>query len=328
MKIALIGGSGFLGTRLSRLFDNSQIEHHIFDIDLNINSSKNASFLDVVQKNSLDKLSNYDFIVNLAAVHRDDIEPVSLYDDVNVAGAENICDAARRFNINKMIFISSVAVYGFAKSNTGEDGEHNYFNDYGRTKHLAENVYKEWFEEDPENRTLVIIRPTVIFGEGNRGNVYNLLQQIASGKFVMFGNGKNIKSMAYVENVAAFIKHSLNFKEGIHIYNYIDKPDMDMNSLISLIRKVLFNKGNVGVRMPAFLGYFVGKVFDLLSIISNKKLPISSIRIEKFLKTTQFSSSINNTNFIAPYSLDEALKKTIKYEFIEDNSSKRKYYSE
>ena len=50
--------------------------------------------------------------------------------------------------------------------------------------------YKDWFNEDPSNRTLIIIRPTVIFGEGNRGNVYNLLNQINSKKFAMFGNGK------------------------------------------------------------------------------------------------------------------------------------------
>ena len=39
--------------------------------------------------------------------------------------------------------------------------------------------------------SLIIVRPTVIFGEGNRGNVYNLLNQIASGKFLMVGKGEN-----------------------------------------------------------------------------------------------------------------------------------------
>ena len=84
--------------------------------------------------------------------------------------------------------------------------------------------------EDPKIRSLVIVRPTVVFGEGNRGNVYNLLRQIASRRFLMFGDGRNKKSMAYVENVAAFIEYSLSFKKGVHIYNYIDKPDFDMNS--------------------------------------------------------------------------------------------------
>ena len=43
-----------------------------------------------------------------------------------------------------------------------------------------------------------------------RGNVYSLLSQINSKKFAMFGNGLNIKSMAYVKNVAAFFEYSLN----------------------------------------------------------------------------------------------------------------------
>ena len=58
----------------------------------------------------------------------------------------------------------------------------------------------------------------------------------------MFGNGKNKKSMAYVENVAAFLEYSLKFESGIHIYNYIDKPDYDMNKLISFSRNILFGK--------------------------------------------------------------------------------------
>ena len=61
----------------------------------------------------------------------------------------------------------------------------------------------------------------------------------------MFGNGKNRKSMAYVENVAAFLEYSLSFKPGLHIYNYIDKPDFDMNTLVSEARKTLFGKNNV-----------------------------------------------------------------------------------
>ena len=54
------------------------------------------------------------------------------------------------------------------------------------------------------DKSLIIVRPTVIFGEGNRGNVFNLLNQIASGKFFMVGKGENKKSMAYIHNIVAF----------------------------------------------------------------------------------------------------------------------------
>jgi len=114
----------------------------------------------------LESIGGSDVLINLAAVHRDDVRPLSLYDDVNVGGARSVCEAARKHNITKIIFTSSVAIYGFAAPDTDESGIVDYFNDYGRTKYLAECVYKEWQQEDPDNRSLIIVRPTVIFGEG------------------------------------------------------------------------------------------------------------------------------------------------------------------
>lgn len=327
MKIAVIGGAGFIGTRLSCRLDESTAEFVVGDIDRK-NLRKNSIYLDVEDPNTLEQLSNIDVIINLAAVHRDDVKPLSRYDDVNVQGAINICEKARKFNINKIIFTSSVAIYGFAPANIDESGEPNYFNDYGRTKYLAEGVFKEWQAEDPMARSLVIVRPTVVFGEANRGNVYNLLKQIATRRFVMFGDGKNKKSMAYVENLAAFLEYSLKFNAGVNIYNYIDKPDFDMNSLISATRKKLFKKNNVGLRLPGFLGVLIGYVADLVANLIKKPLPISNIRVKKFMATTQFSSSISKTDFKAPISLKDGLERTLRYEFLEDNSDKKTFDTE
>jgi len=276
----------------------------------------------------MQKLSSAKLIVNLAAMHRDDVRPLSRYDDVNVKGAVNLCDAARSHGIDKIIFTSSVAIYGFAPAETNESGEPNYFNDYGRTKYLAEGVYKEWQAEDAKNRTLIIVRPTVIFGEGNRGNVFNLLKQISLRRFVMFGHGKNKKSMAYVENVAAFLEYSLSFEPGLHIHNYVDKPDLDMNTLISIVRRTLFGENNVGLRLPGFLGISIGYFADVIGKVVNKSLPVSSIRVKKFMGTTQFASSASTTGFIAPVSLEDGLTRTLRYEFIDDNSTNRTFDTE
>ena len=326
-KVSLIGGSGFVGIRLASRFEKSSIPYIIHDInDCDIQGK--FKYLDVEDLSSFESICGSDAIINLAAEHRDDVKPISRYDDVNVQGAINVCTAARKYNISKIVFTSSVAIYGFAPADTDEAGKADYFNDYGRTKYMAEQVYKEWQNEDPDNRTLVIVRPTVIFGEGNRGNVYNLFQQIASRKFMMLGDGKNIKSMAYVENVAAFIEYSLTFKPGLHIYNYIDKPDFDMNTLISHVRKLLFGKVNVGLRLPAFVGLALGYLADLTAIIIRKPLPISRIRIKKFMSTTQFASSIGDSGFVPPINLEEALAQTLRYEFMEDNSNKRTFKTE
>lgn len=324
-KIALIGGAGFVGTRLANRLNKSNIEHTIFDID---QSNKASCFLDVEDPATLNKLDGHNVIVNLAAVHRDDVKPISRYDDVNVDGANNICKAAIQNNITKIIFTSSVAVYGFAEDNTNEEGAINHFNDYGRTKYLAELIFKKWQKEDPYNRTLVIIRPTVIFGEGNRGNVFNLFNQIASKRFIMVGAGDNKKSMAYVENIAAFLEHATNFKNGIHVYNYIDKPDFSMNELVALVSKSLHGKDSAGLKLPIYIGFLLGYIADLMSLILRINLPISSIRVKKFISSSLFDSSASKTDFIAPVSLQEGLERTLKYDFIDDNKSKRTYLSE
>ncbi len=123
-------------------------------------------------------------------------------------------------NINNLLFTSSVAIYGLNKDNPDENHDQDPFNHYGKSKWEAELVIKEWYENDSTNKSVTILRPTVIFGERNRGNVYNLLKQISSGKFIMIGKGKNKKSMAYVGNIVALIKDRLLKMElGYNVFN-------------------------------------------------------------------------------------------------------------
>lgn len=327
--ICLLGGSGFIGTRLATRLRNGGLDLYIADKSQSGSYPDLSHVVDVRVLEGLRRtLKEGDILINLAAEHRDDVRPKSLYDDVNVKGAENLCLVAREKNIQHIIFTSSVAVYGFAPANTGEEGEINYFNDYGRTKWEAEKIFRAWQQEEPERRTLVIVRPTVVFGEQNRGNVYNLLRQIASGKFLMIGKGINKKSMAYVENVAAFLEHSLSFPPGIHTYNYIDKPDFDMNTLVGVVRKALGKSGGIAMRIPYGLGYLMGLGCDLVANITGKSLPVSSIRVKKFCATTQFNTAVSQTGFVPPVSLEEGLKRTVIHEFLEDHSKKPVFYTE
>jgi len=325
--IAVIGGSGFLGAAVSRLMMERGVSFKVFDLTAPQFGAPYQEY-DVATQADHIQFDGADVLINLAAEHRDDVKPLSKYTDVNVTGAHNVCEVARKANIKKIIFTSSVAIYGFAPPNTDEAGEPNYFNEYGKTKYLAEQIYVDWHAQDPSNRTLVIVRPTVIFGPGNRGNVYNLLRQIASGRFAMFGDGRNVKSMAYIENVATFLVHCIGEKPGVHVYNYIDKPDLSMNQLVQVARKTLYDKSGVGLRMPGFLGVTIGVGFDLLAFLIRRPLPISSIRVKKFMATTQFSSAVHETGFKAPFTLAEGLEKTLRYEFLEDNRDKPTYETE
>jgi nucleoside-diphosphate-sugar epimerase len=331
MKIHLIGGSGFIGSRLRDILINHKYTFNIIDKNVNYyidkiyeehrcNIKNFESLLDFISDNSV--------IINLAAEHRDDVKPKSLYHETNVVGAQNVCKVARQKNVQKIVFTSSVAVYGFARIGTNESGSINPFNDYGLTKWEAEQVYKDWQAEDPQKRTLVIVRPTVVFGERNRGNVFNLLKQIASGRFIMVGDGLNRKSMAYVDNVAAFLEYSLSFKPGVHIYNYIDKPDFTMNALVGHVNKLFGRSAEIKFRLPFTLGLLIGSWFDFVAKISGKKFPISAIRVKKFCANSVYESAIESTGFIPPVPLMEAIENTVRFEFIENHKGEQVFYSE
>jgi nucleoside-diphosphate-sugar epimerase len=329
-NVTVVGGSGFIGSRLVRRLKS--------DVQLDVNIVDKASsdaFADLVKfgdVRSVDQLSaaisEGAVVVNLAAEHRDNVRPLSLYHDVNVGGAINICTVAREKGVQRIIFTSSVAVYGFAPIGTDESGKIIPFNEYGRTKYEAEQVFKAWQAEAPKERALVIIRPTVVFGEQNRGNVYNLLRHIASGKFVMVGQGENRKSMAYVENVAAFIEYSLSFKPGVHIYNYIDKPDFTMNSLVANVSRIIGRTEKIVFRLPFAIGFLIGKCFDFVAELTGKEFAISSIRVEKFCANSVYGTAIAKTGFVPPVPLEQAIVQTVRHEFIENHFDEPLYFSE
>ena len=324
--VKVIGGSGFVGSFLIEELK----EFEVSNLDKNPSPFFNqiTTIGDIRKKEDLIFSKEVNTVILLAAEHRDDVSPISLYYDVNVEGTRNVLKAMDIAGVRNLIFTSSVAVYGLNKINPDENHAKDPFNNYGKSKWEAELVIKEWFENDPINKSVTILRPTVIFGERNRGNVYNLLKQISSRKFIMIGKGENKKSMAYVRNIVALIKDKLEKKElGFSVFNYADKPDFSMNELTLLIEKKM-NIKNPKLRIPFWLGMLVGYGFDLISLLSKKKFLISSVRIKKFCSTTQFDASKINNKFNAPYSLKDGLDITLDHEFINPKKDEFLFYSE
>lgn len=317
MRITLLGGSGFVGTRLIDLLRQGNYELQ------NIDKQQSHFFPDITVIGDVrdrgrltELLKETDVVVLLAAEHRDDVSPLSLYYDVNVGGIQNTLAAMEANGVKRIVFTSSVAVYGLNKKNPDEEHPKDPFNHYGKSKWLAEMELEKWNREHPD-WNINILRPTVIFGERNRGNVYNLLRQISGGKFLMVGKGENRKSMAYVGNIVAFIRFLIENKtEGYEVYNYIDKPDFTMNELVRHVSKVL-SRHIPMTHFPYWLGMLGGYGFDLLAFLSRKKLTISSVRVKKFCASTQFDASkVLTTGFKAPYTLGEGLARTLEFEFV------------
>ena len=146
------------------------------------------------------------------------------------------------------------------------------------------------------------------------------MSQIFSKKFIMIGDGENKKSISYVKNVTDFIIY-LKDKEfnGLKIYNYVDKPDLSMNELATII----YDKLKINIpkyKIPIFLATNIARGFDMLSSFTKKKYIISYVRVKKFCANTIYSSNKTDILFKPKYDLKKAISKTLDYEF--NNSNK------
>lgn len=122
--------------------------------------------------------------------------------------------------------------------------------------------------------------------------------------------------MAYVGNIASFLNFCVSeVPQGLHVFNYIDKPDLTVNELISVCEKSL-SKRVPSLALPYGIGMLAGFGFDVLAKITGRSLPVSRVRIKKFCATTQFDATkAHSSGYMAPYSLKEGLDLTLKYEF-------------
>lgn len=324
MKIAVFGGSGFIGTALvndlKREYEGPEDKIIIFDTVPSAVHSNDYQYCDITDKRHvIDVLQGFDVIYNLAAEHRDDVKPVQKYYDTNVNGAENICAAAQTHRIRHIIFTSTVAVYGLNNGESIETDTPEPFNDYGQSKFDAESVYNAWADTETAN-TLITVRLVATFGPGNRGNIYNLIRQIAHNRFIMIGRGMNRKSIAYVENVSAFLMHCMkqaaetDHKTKISVYNYADKPDIPMHAFVNKIR-ALCGKRPMRFALPIGVGLLAGMVFDVLAAFTRRTFPISRIRIEKFTADTVVNSDKAHKIFTPPVTLEDGLERMIAREF-------------
>ena len=124
-KITVIGGSGFVGTNLCEQLTSKQQDFEIIDLKLSNQFPEKCKIADVRDVDTLRATITGDVVVNLAAVHRDDVRDKSEYTRTNVDGAENIALVCDEKGIGKIVFTSTVAVYGFADPGTDESGKIN-----------------------------------------------------------------------------------------------------------------------------------------------------------------------------------------------------------
>ena len=318
MRYILTGGSGFIGTHFSqKLKENIQLNIDIEEPDFH-NNYLNIDILDRKALMDIQINNNNDYcLIHLAAVHFDFQKG---YFETNVDGTKNILEFVKKNKIKRFVFFSSVAVYGNSENGKDENSDKIPINNYGKSKWEAEKLIRSW-HNDNEDCKVIIVRPAVVYGEFNFGNVFNLIMQIKSKFYAVIGDGDNIKSIAYAKNLVDSVLFSLeNYDSNYFEYNYCDYPQQSTLKLSNIISNNL--NFNSPYKIPLFFTKIISFPIDLLESIFNVDLKFNSMRIKKFTDSTYFiSDRIRDLGFKPKYSFENSIERTLNW--IEKNDVKR-----
>lgn len=303
----ITGGAGFIGRHLNKIIKDNQV----INIDLRKNNVvKNQIAGDINNIEDIRRsIGNSDIIVHLAASHYDFEKD---YFKTNVGGTRNLLQVATEKDIRQFVFFSSVAVYGTTHKPTSESVSPKPDNDYGRSKLEAENLIQQWATEMP-GRLVLIIRPAVVFGPHNYGNLFNLTRQIDKGKNFHIGHTPVVKSIVFVRNLVMATKFLIeNPLNEVNIYNYVDEPQLTNKEISTVISETLGK--HKPKTIPLFLALLAGNFFDVISFITKREMTISANRIKKYCTASHFlPNNINLTNFKPQFNTIEGLVETTKW---------------
>lgn len=315
MKILVTGSEGFVGKYLIKKL--KKLNHLVYCIDrIKIERDNYFSFDladDISIIFNLLKDEDFDLIIHLAAAKGDyNLKYDDFYRD-NVVVSSNLIELAKKLDINSIISYSTVSVYGHNNVLKSEDADLAPNNTYGETKLESEKIFIEWFNSNPIKNKLTILRPSVIYGENNYANMYNLIDQLNKKIPVSIGKGDYIKSLVAVENVVDITIFSLNILEGLQIYNCTDKPYPKLNQVISYISEIKgFSKPKIII--PIWFAYTVGLFFEFFSYLIKKDLGVTRDRIYKFTTPTDYrSEKLEKIGFEQKFSVKDRIQNMAKW---------------
>jgi nucleoside-diphosphate-sugar epimerase len=261
--VYLTGYSGFIGQNLERYLNMFQVEtERISRCDLNdssvILSFRNGAVVNLVGKShDLRSSSNY-------------LE----YYQVNTELTIKVFDAFIASDANVFITLSSVkAVADEIDGNLGEDHTPCPTTHYGKSKLLAEQYILS--KSIPEGKRVYILRPCMVHGPGNKGNL-NLLFNFASKGFPWpLGAFDNKRSFCSIDNLMFVIKELIERHDiASGVYNLADDEALSTNELISLIAQTRKRRARV-YKIPKVLVEFIAFLGDVFYF------PLNSERLHK-----------------------------------------------
>lgn len=319
MKTAIIfGGAGYIGRFLLQdlLAKKSFEQFIVFDLqtlsqDVQLPSSNNFHFIQGDVRQPID-LSEFNFsedswIFNLAAIHREPGHEEHEYYETNLKGAEHVNQFAEKHQINNIFFTSSIAPYGKSREKKMEDSPLNPVTPYGISKAKAEKIHQEWLAKN-NNRRLIIVRPSVIYGPGDPGNVYRMIKTLSKGTFIIPGKGDIIKAYGYIYGLIDSINFTLQQNQSLIIYNYAENNLLTLKEMTHTVKNFMhIKKPTLSLPIPVLV--MIASVLQLLSKLLGKKSDIHPVRVKKAGFPTHIEPAyLKANNFQFNYEFEASLQ--------------------
>jgi Nucleoside-diphosphate-sugar epimerases len=319
----IFGGSGFIGGHFSQyLLDNNIVDKiisaDIVGLDTGRTTSKYKQYVEsgVVQFSRCDvrkeiniNANDITLIANFAAIHREPGHEAHEYYTTNLLGAENICSWAKSVACESIIFTSSIAPYGPSEEERDESAVPVPTTAYGGSKLAAEKIHQVWQAEDRLNRKLIIVRPGVVFGAGEGGNVTRLIKATVNRYFFYMGNKDTRKAGTYVKELCNAMWWALDQKANqTHVlFNMSMNPGPTIKEYVDTVCDVAEIKRFVP-NVPYSLMFLASLIIDPLAKVAKISQPISPVRMRKLVKSNNIIPQyLNDNGYEYLYSFKKAL---------------------
>lgn len=280
----VFGGSGFIGSRMLRLLHERGVQRiTCADLVPPTGLGFEVEFVRVDVRRPIRIADTWDVAYNFSAVHRTPGHPEHEYFDTNVAGAINVTNFCRDRAIDSIVFTSSIAVYGPKEDLLTEQSGTEPTSAYGKSKLLAEDIHRTWYEDDPR-RHLVIARPAVIFGRGENGNFDRLRGALRSHRFAYPGRTDTIKACGYVEELVRALEWVRNGQQGQATFNFAYPERATIAQIATTIADADGSNPPLGT-IPLRLMMSAATVFEVIGKVGVKS-EINRARITKLVRST------------------------------------------
>ncbi len=289
----ITGGSGFVGINLFEYFKKKHLVKKV-----------SVRYL---AKQKIDV--NADAIIHLAGKAHDlkNVSKPSDYYEANFELTKQVFDSFLESEATVFVFLSSVkAVADRINGVLTEDTIPNPKTHYGISKQQAEKYILS--KELPYGKRIYIIRPCMIHGPGNKGNLNLLYNLVSRGIPWPLGSFENQRSFLSIENLCFVINEILENDSIISgIYNVADDEAISTNELILILSQSLGKRMRI-LKIPRFFINGISKMGDFL------KLPLNSERLQKLTENYVVSNQkiVKTMRKPLPVAVDEGLINTFK----------------